>query len=83
MRASRPRCASVGGPRAGAQDGRPPFGEPKNVVLQAEGGGTETVTGQYFPYDHLPGGVLMWKKPAYFAPAVSIDLGGKIATIAH
>ena len=62
---------------------RPPFGEPKNVVLQAEGGGTETVTGQYFPYDHLPGGVLMWKKPAYFAPAVSIDLGGKIATIAH
>jgi hypothetical protein len=54
----------------------PPMGEEKSVVLTSETG-SETVTGQYYEYDHLPGGVLFWPASQQPFQAVQIQVEGK------
>jgi len=58
----------------------PPVGEAKTVTIQSDSG-SETVTGQYYPYDHLEGGVLVWKEPQTLGTAIQVNLAGKIATL--
>jgi len=54
---------------------RPPLGA----------GGAAVVGGQFFPYDHLPGGVLLWHAPnAPNAPpmtGIQVTLGGKLSSL--
>jgi hypothetical protein len=41
---------------------RPPMGEIQTITIETADG-TETVEGNYFPYDHLQGGVLLVRQP--------------------
>lgn len=62
---------------------RPPVGhETKSVVVATERG-TQTITGEWYPYDHLDGGVLVW--PQTESPAKSIQLthNGALKTLAR
>lgn len=50
----------------------PPSGhETKTVVLET-GKGQVTVTGQWYPYDHIEGGIIVW--PASSEPVKSVEL---------
>jgi hypothetical protein len=50
---------------------RPPVGSPKTVAVTTASG-TTAVEGQFYPYDHLDGGVLFVKQGA--SPTLSVDL---------
>jgi hypothetical protein len=52
----------------------PPGGRSTQVTVQTAAGAPSRVGGQYFPYDHVPGGVLLW-------PAGSSAVTGIQATI--
>jgi hypothetical protein len=54
----------------------PPLGESTEVAVSTEQG-DEVVDGAFFPYDHLPGGVLLVQRPAAGIIAVSASLAGK------
>ncbi len=60
----------------------PPAGLATTVTVQTAGGAAG-VDGQYFTYDHIPGGVLLW--PAGTAPTtgISVSVGGKQLALAH
>jgi hypothetical protein len=58
----------------------PPMAEPRTVTIQSDAG-SESLTGQYYPYDHLEGGVLVWKKPQNLGTSIQVDLAGKFATL--
>ena len=59
---------------------RPPMGEAKTVTL-ATASGPITVTGAFFPYDHLDGGILFVQQPADVATGLSVDLDGKLVQL--
>ncbi|MFT3770771.1 MAG: hypothetical protein QM820_35560 [Minicystis sp.] len=59
---------------------RPPMGEPTPVVEQRAGSAT-IVDGQFFPYDHLPGGVLLWPKAKAPVSGIQVTLKGKVSTL--
>jgi len=40
---------------------RPPSAEPRALRLRSSGTKSKTVTAQYYAFDHLPGGVLLWE----------------------
>jgi hypothetical protein len=52
----------------------PPQGEPADLDVETSGG-SYAVSGHYFPYDHLPGGVFVW--PQAGAPSTSITVEWK------
>lgn len=59
----------------------PPVGfETKSVEVATEGG-TETVTGQWFPYDHIDGGILTWPATESPVKAVQVIVDGKLKTL--
>lgn len=41
------------------------------------------VTGHYFPYDHLPGGVILWPQGKEAIAAISVKVGGKVETLSR
>jgi hypothetical protein len=47
-------------------------GTPYTVTYQ-DGGGTHSVTGHYYPYDHIPGGYLLAPEPAHFTSVTVPD----------
>ncbi|MBK8258285.1 MAG: hypothetical protein IPK82_37155 [Polyangiaceae bacterium] len=55
----------------------PPFGEPVDVAVESDVGGS-TVTAQYYPYDHLPGGVLVWPRAGGPTKMLTAELFGKV-----
>ncbi|MCK6587716.1 MAG: M66 family metalloprotease [Polyangiaceae bacterium] len=59
----------------------PPVGfEEKSVELATEGG-TQTVTGQWFPYDHIDGGILVWPATESPVKALKVTVDGKVKTL--
>ena len=61
---------------------RPPMGQPTPVTEQRAGSAT-TVEGQFFPYDHLPGGVLLWPKANAPIKGIKVILDGKPASLSR
>ncbi len=55
----------------------PPMGEPTLATI-ATAVGSAAVEAQYFPYDHLPGGVLVWPRGAALTTGIAISLRGKL-----
>ncbi len=51
---------------------RPPMGQPQQVELTTASG-TTTVSGHYYPYSHLSGGVLLFAKP----PSLVLGVNGR------
>jgi predicted small secreted protein len=60
----------------------PPMAEEKAITVQSASG-PESVQAQFYPYDHLPGGVLVW--PQGQAPAAGIQMmhDGVVKTLVH
>jgi hypothetical protein len=54
---------------------RPPLGDSVPVTVQGESG-SATLEARYYPYDHLPGGVLLWPRPAGASSAMQVVLDG-------
>lgn len=61
---------------------RPPIGRATEVTV-LEGGGERVVTGHFFAYDHLPGGVLLWPQSSAPVAGIEVTLAGSAATIAR
>lgn len=57
----------------------PAWGEPHTVKVEAEGGAVANVTGHYYPYDHLDGGLLVL--PVGTAVVRSIDVAGLVPNV--
>jgi hypothetical protein len=45
---------------------RPPMGEKKDVQIKTQGGGWQIVTGHYYPYNHITGGMLYVMRPKQY-----------------
>jgi hypothetical protein len=59
----------------------PPVGfETKSVSVVTEKG-TETITGQWYPYDHVDGGILVWPATESPAKTIKVNVGGKLKTL--
>ena len=59
-----------------------PAAEATAVTVESNGG-AEALTGQLYAYDHLPGGVLFYKRPARDYRSVLIKLGSQVARLAR
>lgn len=55
---------------------KPPLAEPTQVELTTESG-EETVTGQFYRYDHIEGGVLFWPRPQAALRAAKLHVNGQ------
>jgi hypothetical protein len=58
----------------------PPMNQAAEVVLES-GAGDETVAAQFYPYDHLPGGVYLWRaspRPSDSVLVVHDDLATRL-----
>ena len=53
----------------------PPSGKPASVTLE-DGGRHEVVAGRFYPYSHLPGGVLLFPKQPRSVTSASFDIEG-------
>ncbi len=60
----------------------PPSGQSTPVTVQSAGG-SAAITGQFFPYDHIPGGILLWPEGSSPANSVAVSLGGQLKTLSH
>jgi hypothetical protein len=61
---------------------RPPEGEPLSItVLRA--GGARTVGAHFYPYDHLPGGVVLWQRGAESITGIQVTRGGKTGSLSY
>jgi hypothetical protein len=58
----------------------PPEGEATAVTVSTAAGST-AVNGQFFPYDHLPGGVLLWPAGASATTSIEASIDGKKVTL--
>jgi len=58
----------------------PPTGQATPVTVKSAGG-SAGVSGQYFPYDHIAGGVLLWPQGASPATGVQVSLGGQVKSL--
>jgi hypothetical protein len=59
----------------------PPVGfETKTVTVQTEGG-TQTIVGEWYPYDHIPGGVIVWPATESPASVIKLNVDGKLHTL--
>lgn len=58
----------------------PPSAEPVDVTVESDAG-VAAVTGQYYPYDHLPGGVVLWPQVGGPSKSVAVEVAGKIGTL--
>jgi len=60
----------------------PPEGQSTTVTVQSAGG-AQAVTGQFFPYDHIAGGELLWPQGSAPAASVQVSLGGQVRSLSH
>ncbi len=47
----------------------------EHAVTYEDASGTHTVTGHYYPYDHIPGGYLLVPEPAHWTSVIVPDFG--------
>jgi hypothetical protein len=60
----------------------PPLDHPTPVTL-GSAAGAATAVGHYVPYDHLPGGVVVWPAPAHTTTVVSMTIEGQAMSLAR
>jgi hypothetical protein len=60
----------------------PPIGESTKVEVTTLGG-TLRVQGHYFPYDHIPGGLLLWPVGTAPATCIAASIGGAQKTLSR
>lgn len=60
----------------------PPQNAPTEVTVVTEQG-TTTMTGNFYPYDHLPGGVLLWPQAGGPSSGVSFQWQGQVKSLAQ
>ena len=60
----------------------PPMAEPLTITVQTTLG-DEVVDAQLYPYDHLPGGVLVWPQPKSATRAITVQRAGKSTTLSR
>jgi len=60
----------------------PPQGEPLTITVQTALG-SEAVTAQLYPYDHLPGGVLVWPQPTSATTGITVHHAGKVTKLSR
>jgi predicted small secreted protein len=60
----------------------PPMAEPLTITVQTALG-SESVDAQLYPYDHLPGGVLVWPQPKSATKAITVHRAGKSTTLSR
>ncbi len=60
----------------------PPMGEPLTITVQSALG-DEAVTAQLYPYDHLPGGVLVWPRPSTVTTGITVPHAGKVTKLSR
>jgi hypothetical protein len=60
----------------------PPMAEPLTITVQTALG-DEVVDAQLYPYDHLPGGVLVWPQPKSATRAITVQRAGKSTTLSR
>jgi hypothetical protein len=65
-----------------AQLHAPPLAEPLTITVQTALG-NEVVDAQLYPYDHLPGGVLVWPQPKSATKAITVQRAGKSTTLSR
>ena len=65
-----------------AQLHAPPMAEPLAITVQTALG-EEVVDAQLYPYDHLPGGVLVWPQPKSATKAITVERAGKSTTLSR
>jgi hypothetical protein len=58
----------------------PPSADPVDLTVESDAG-TSLVTGQFYPYDHLPGGVVLWPQAGGPTKSLVVDLAGTIGTL--
>lgn len=58
----------------------PPSADPVDVTVTSDAGVT-AVTGQFYPYDHLPGGVVLWPRAGGPTKSVVVDVAGQIGAL--
>ena len=60
----------------------PPMGQPQTITVQSDLGDS-AVEAQLYPYDHLPGGVLVWPQPLGATKAITMQRAGKVTTLSR
>lgn len=65
-----------------ARSHRSPQNAPTEVTVVTEQGMT-TMTGNFYPYDHLPGGVLLWPQAGGPSSGVSFQWQGQVKSLAQ
>ena len=61
----------------------PPEGQSTTVTVQSAGGAQAISGGQFFPYDHIAGGELLWPPGASAASSIQVALGGLSKTLSR
>lgn len=61
----------------------PPVGFSTKSVTVMTKTGPEVITGQYYPYDHIEGGELLWLQPSAPTTSVQVEVQGKIRELAQ
>lgn len=61
---------------------RPPRGEPLSVEV-LHPGGARVAAGHFYPYDHLPGGVILWPRGKEPVTAIQVTRDGKTGTLSY
>jgi len=59
---------------------RPPLGEALQITAVGDNG-TSNLEGRFFPYDHIEGGVLFWKKGSQTIHSVAFELDGSMLQV--
>jgi hypothetical protein len=60
----------------------PPSAEPQSITVHSDLGDT-AVEAQLYPYDHLPGGVLVWPQPVAATKSITLTRAGKVTTLSR
>ena len=60
----------------------PPMAQPQAITVQSALGDS-VVEAQLYPYDHLPGGVLVWPTPLAATKAITMQRAGKVTTLSR
>lgn len=60
----------------------PPMAQSQSITVQSDLGDS-VVEAQLYPYDHLPGGVLVWPQPLAATKAITMQRAGKVTTLSR
>ncbi len=59
----------------------PPQNSPMDITVETPDGAEEPVTAHFYPYDHLPGGVVVWPQAGGPSSAVTFEWQGQVRSL--